>query len=139
MQSAFSIKLREHNVNFYSLFVPDFMHEFELGVWKSVFTHLMRILHATGEDSIQVFNQRSVHLGAISDTTTSLTSAHLVSDRSQRLAGLPFVSFRTMSQIKGSSPRVTTKIVFRCASCCLCRVSLSQLTQHAQSVLYAGH
>jgi hypothetical protein len=24
----------------------DFMHEFELGVWKAVFTHLIRILHA---------------------------------------------------------------------------------------------
>ena len=52
------MRLREHGFNFYSLFVPDYMHEFELGVWKSIFTHLMRILHALGEDKIQEFNKR---------------------------------------------------------------------------------
>ncbi|KAF9543337.1 hypothetical protein CPC08DRAFT_755956 [Agrocybe pediades] len=28
------------------MLVVDFMHEFELGVWKNIFTHLIRILHA---------------------------------------------------------------------------------------------
>ena len=42
------------------MFVPDFMHEFELGVWKAVFTHLMRILHAYGNDTIAILNSRSV-------------------------------------------------------------------------------
>jgi hypothetical protein len=28
------------------MLVVDFMHEFELGVWKALFTHLIRILHA---------------------------------------------------------------------------------------------
>jgi hypothetical protein len=28
------------------MFVVDLMHEFELGVWKAVFTHLIRILYA---------------------------------------------------------------------------------------------
>jgi len=28
------------------MLVVDFMHEFELGVWKNLFTHLIRILHA---------------------------------------------------------------------------------------------
>ena len=36
------------------------MHEFELGVWKSVFTHLTRILYAYGKDTISVMNSRSV-------------------------------------------------------------------------------
>ena len=34
------------------MLVVDFMHEVELGVWKSLFTHLIRILYAispTGE------------------------------------------------------------------------------------------
>ncbi len=57
LQSAFSIRLREHNFNFYSLFAPDFMHEVELGVWKSVFTYFMRILNAVGGDSIATFNK----------------------------------------------------------------------------------
>jgi hypothetical protein len=40
------------------MFVPDLLHEFELGVWKATFTHLMRILHAYGNDSIQNLNAR---------------------------------------------------------------------------------
>jgi hypothetical protein len=28
------------------MLVVDLMHEFELGVWKSVFSHLIRILYA---------------------------------------------------------------------------------------------
>lgn len=34
------------------------MHEFELGVWKMVYTHLMRILYAASADKIQSFNKR---------------------------------------------------------------------------------
>ncbi|KAG2022247.1 hypothetical protein CC2G_000019 [Coprinopsis cinerea AmutBmut pab1-1] len=32
------------------MLVPDFMHEFELGVWKDLFTHLIRILYAAKPD-----------------------------------------------------------------------------------------
>lgn len=28
------------------MLVVDFMHEFELGVWKALFTHLIRLLYA---------------------------------------------------------------------------------------------
>ena len=31
------------------MMVVDLMHEFELGVWKNLFTHLIRILHAASE------------------------------------------------------------------------------------------
>jgi hypothetical protein len=41
MQSAFSTRLSPHGFNFYSMFVVDLLHEFELGVWKAVFTHLL--------------------------------------------------------------------------------------------------
>ncbi|OSD06437.1 hypothetical protein PYCCODRAFT_1442622 [Trametes coccinea BRFM310] len=57
-RSAFSTRLRPHGFNFYSLFVPDLLHEFELGVWKSIFTHLLRLLYAVGNDKIQAFNKR---------------------------------------------------------------------------------
>lgn len=41
------------------------MHEFELGVWKAVFTHLLRILHAYGNDTIPTLNSRSVVKGFV--------------------------------------------------------------------------
>jgi hypothetical protein len=40
------------------MFVVDELHEFELGVWKAQFTHLMRILHAAGGDAVQKLNER---------------------------------------------------------------------------------
>ncbi|KAM6494731.1 hypothetical protein JOM56_009354 [Amanita muscaria] len=57
-RSAYSTKLLGRGVNFYSLFVPDLMHEVELGVWKALFKHLLRILHAYGNDTIQKLNSR---------------------------------------------------------------------------------
>ena len=57
-QSAFSIRLAQHGVNCYDLFAPDLMHEFELGVWKGIFTHLLRLLQAQGPGTIQEFNSR---------------------------------------------------------------------------------
>ena len=43
-QSAFSERLSRFGFNFFSIFLVDFMHEFELGVWKKVFIHLLRML-----------------------------------------------------------------------------------------------
>ena len=40
------------------MFVVDLLHEFELGVWKAVFTHLMRILYAAGGTIVQQLNYR---------------------------------------------------------------------------------
>ncbi|GBE87835.1 hypothetical protein SCP_1200600 [Sparassis crispa] len=56
--SAFSTRLAKFGFNFFSMFVPDLMHEFELSVWKVIFTHLLRILYAAGGDKIQEFNRR---------------------------------------------------------------------------------
>jgi hypothetical protein len=42
------------------MFVIDQLHEFEIGVWKALFTHLMRILHAAGGNAVQKLNERYV-------------------------------------------------------------------------------
>ncbi|KZT71629.1 hypothetical protein DAEQUDRAFT_665724 [Daedalea quercina L-15889] len=57
-RSAFSTRFADTGFNFYSMFVPDVLHEFELGVWKAIFIHLLRILYAEGKDRIQIMNQR---------------------------------------------------------------------------------
>jgi hypothetical protein len=36
------------------MLVVDFMHEFELGVWKALFSHLIRILYAAAPHARQV-------------------------------------------------------------------------------------
>lgn len=59
-QNAFSAQLSEHGFNFYSMFVPDLLHEFELGVWKAIFTHLVRILNTKPDLSLTFLNERCV-------------------------------------------------------------------------------
>jgi hypothetical protein len=44
-QNAFVEKLGP-GFNLSRMLVVDFMHEVELGVWKALFVHLIRILHA---------------------------------------------------------------------------------------------
>ncbi|KIJ97621.1 hypothetical protein K443DRAFT_133777 [Laccaria amethystina LaAM-08-1] len=39
--NAFSKRLSKFGFNFHSMLAPDLLHEFELGVWKAVFTHLV--------------------------------------------------------------------------------------------------
>lgn len=57
-RNAFSEKVAKFGFNFYSMLVPDFMHEFELGVWKATLTHLIRILYTTGDNAVQELNAR---------------------------------------------------------------------------------
>ncbi|KAI0690296.1 hypothetical protein C8T65DRAFT_745889 [Cerioporus squamosus] len=59
VQSAFSKFLSEVSPgkNFYTLFTPDIMHEFELGMWKGVFNHLLRLLVTQGNGAVQEFNK----------------------------------------------------------------------------------
>ncbi|KIO00412.1 hypothetical protein M404DRAFT_49710, partial [Pisolithus tinctorius Marx 270] len=54
--NAFSKKLSWFMFNFYCMFVPDFMHEFELGAWKATLIHLIWILFEAGNNKIQEFN-----------------------------------------------------------------------------------
>jgi hypothetical protein len=58
LKNAFSERLLSHGFNFYQMFTVDLLHEFELGVWKATFTHLLRILYAVGDGKIQELNKR---------------------------------------------------------------------------------
>lgn len=62
MQNAFSERLSPYGFDFYSMFVVDLLHEFELGVWKATFTHLLRILFVGGPDNLQILNIRYIYI-----------------------------------------------------------------------------
>jgi len=57
-KNAFSQKLSKFGFNFFSMFVVDIMHEFELGVWKELFIHLLRILDAQDKTLINELDRR---------------------------------------------------------------------------------
>lgn len=45
-------------LNVYPLLVVDLLHEVELGVWKSMFTHIVRILSASSPTIVHQFDER---------------------------------------------------------------------------------
>ncbi|KAI0363587.1 hypothetical protein BV20DRAFT_1031111 [Pilatotrama ljubarskyi] len=61
-QSAFSRRLGQFGFDIYRTLVPDLMHEFELGVWKSTVTHLIRILTSIGASAVNELNSRFVEV-----------------------------------------------------------------------------
>ncbi|XP_006456998.1 hypothetical protein AGABI2DRAFT_47183, partial [Agaricus bisporus var. bisporus H97] len=58
IRNAFSNILLQFEENYYELFARDLMHEYELGVWRSVLTHLLRMLYTYGMESITKLNHR---------------------------------------------------------------------------------
>ena len=50
--------LSDEEFYFFLMLVVDLLHEFELGMWKAIFTHLMHILYATGGSVVQQLNSR---------------------------------------------------------------------------------
>jgi hypothetical protein len=44
VRSAFSVKLSSLGLNVFDMLVPDALHELELGIFKHIFTHMLRIL-----------------------------------------------------------------------------------------------
>ncbi|KIM75847.1 hypothetical protein PILCRDRAFT_98847 [Piloderma croceum F 1598] len=56
--NAFSERLAPMGFNQFKMLLPDLMHEFELGVWRAVFIHLLRILQSVDDDLILKLDRR---------------------------------------------------------------------------------
>jgi hypothetical protein len=59
---VFAEKLGSFGLDPFVMLVVDLLHEFELGVWKAVFTHLIRLLYAAAPAGrlVTELNRRSV-------------------------------------------------------------------------------
>ena len=58
MQNAFVERLSPLGLNFFPILVVDLLHEFELGVLKSVLMHLVRILYSIDPRRVWTLNNR---------------------------------------------------------------------------------
>jgi hypothetical protein len=56
LQNAFMRSIP--GLNIYELLTVDLLHEVELGVWKSLFTHIIRILSAHSTSTVSEFDRR---------------------------------------------------------------------------------
>lgn len=76
------------------MLVVDFMHEFELGVWKALLTHIIRILYAQGgADLVAKFDKRyTLHVILRFQLFILVT---LGSGRSRALGKIPLGSLQT--------------------------------------------
>jgi hypothetical protein len=58
-QNAFSSNLASFGFDIFQSLVADPLHEFEIGVWKGLYTHLLRLLEALGKsDRIAELDER---------------------------------------------------------------------------------
>jgi hypothetical protein len=62
LQNKFVEKLGSLGLDPFRMLVVDFMHECELGTWKALFTHLIRLLYAlpTGSQLVAILDSRYV-------------------------------------------------------------------------------
>lgn len=58
-QNAFSATLSDYGFDFFKMLRVNLLHEVELGLFKNVFAHLIRILEARGDQFIHEVNSRS--------------------------------------------------------------------------------
>jgi len=58
LQNAFSNRLSPLGFNLFKMLLPDLMHEVELGIWRAIFIHLLRILQSVGADRLVELDRR---------------------------------------------------------------------------------
>lgn len=68
-QNTFSNHLCIHGLNIFEALVVDLLHEVELGVWRALLIHLLRIIRVIDKDLVHeldrrfvsFFNERNAH------------------------------------------------------------------------------
>jgi len=84
------------NLNIYPLLTVDLLHEVELGVWKALFTHIIRILSVHSSEAINELDRRCVL--ALSPLHIANKHIYMASDSvsSHRLERIQSVGLQTM-------------------------------------------
>ncbi|THG94254.1 hypothetical protein EW145_g8177 [Phellinidium pouzarii] len=68
VENAFSTRLRDTGFDFHSMLVVDVLHEWEVGIWRHIFTHLIRILDSYNSDKIDELNRRYREVPSFGDS-----------------------------------------------------------------------
>lgn len=89
-KNAFSAKLAPFGFNFFQMFVIDLMHEVELGGWRSLLIHLLRILQAAGPGLLHKLDER--YIGQLFSTQKTDTHSLADLDKFLHLGGIQFES-----------------------------------------------
>lgn len=107
VQNAFSAALHPLSVNFFQFFVPDILHEFDLGVWKAFFTHLVRILgsSSTYRDGLAEVDKRYRDVNPFG--SDAIRKFHSNASEMKKLAARDFEDLLLVSLFWPQQPVVT--------------------------------
>ena len=94
-ENAFGERLGNLGFNPYSMLAVDVLHEWEVGFWKELFSHLVRILYSYKPEHVAVLNQRC----AIKYTFRALSDCFLEYVLFLRLERI-YANFMEMPQIR---------------------------------------
>ena len=92
IQNAFSSLLSPFGFDFHKMLTVDLLHEVELGVWKALLTHLIRMLNFCGADKVREFDERyaSLYMDTLEQPRLPPTSFRMVAafgDKIRRFEG----------------------------------------------------
>ncbi|KAI0026839.1 hypothetical protein K488DRAFT_91799 [Vararia minispora EC-137] len=106
--SDFNQTIEEKRFRFdhFLMLVVDIMHEFELGVWKALLLHLLRILNSLGASKVQEFNERFRQINTFGASTIRKFSGNV-----SELKKLAARDFEDILQASTSKPVVLSGIV----------------------------
>ncbi|KAI0312029.1 hypothetical protein OF83DRAFT_1067878, partial [Amylostereum chailletii] len=74
-ENAFSVRLGFTGFDYHKIFAVDIMHDFELGVWKSLFIHLIRLVQYHG--AVNTLDERYRHIPVFGKETIRKFSTHI--------------------------------------------------------------
>ncbi|KAG9082831.1 hypothetical protein FS749_006541 [Ceratobasidium sp. UAMH 11750] len=134
-ENAFSKRLLPFKFNFFSMFVVDLLHEIELGVWKSLLTHLIRIVYGRGSEILAEFNRRFRSVPTFSNSTIRKFSEDVASLKRLAARDLEDILQCCMPVFKGLLPESIDSQVQRLLFTLAYWHGLAKLRQHTSATL----
>ncbi|KAH9903884.1 uncharacterized protein BXZ73DRAFT_111380 [Epithele typhae] len=141
-RNAFSTRLNAFGFDVYRILVPDLMHEFELGVWKSTLTHLLRLVIALGGDNIQTLDSRFSQVPTFGRSTirpfgSNMSGLKKLAARDyEDILQCSFPCFEGLGFVSPSHNKIVLEMIFRLSTW----HALAKLRLHSEdSLRYMEH
>ncbi|KAG6913485.1 hypothetical protein DXG01_006495, partial [Tephrocybe rancida] len=92
VQNAFAEALKEFEFNHHEMLVVDILHEWEVGVWKSVLIHLIRLVHELQANHVSLLDTRLMDVLFVCTTWHCLAKLRLHTDKTLQMLDVMTVS-----------------------------------------------
>ncbi|KAH9916588.1 uncharacterized protein BXZ73DRAFT_105780 [Epithele typhae] len=128
-------RLSKFGFNIQKALVVDQMHEFELGVWKALFKHLVRILDSLPGDAIHVMNSRFRQVPSFGAATIHKFCGNVCELKHMAARDLEDILQTIIPCIEGLLPPSTNESVLTLLFVCAYWHALAKMRLHSDSSL----